>query len=168
MWYSVRLSVWILQISWKPYINSIRSNDNAWGRVQRTHKQTTFLELFLSIVFKARKNILPGNIQKLFCDRQSGYYLRGELNLKKIHYRTIKKGLCLSNRGVDLWNGKSDDLRNCVNVSQFKKSYKKQVFCEYERLGWILLIWSHVVGKKKEKEEKSHCCDAISTLNILI
>ena len=37
---------------------------------------------------KARNNILPGNIQKMFSDGEGDYNLRGELNLRKLlhHY----------------------------------------------------------------------------------
>ncbi len=55
------------------------------------------------IMFKARNNLYPDNIQKLFWDREGGYNLRGELNFKKHCVRTTKKNMWKSVCGVDLW-----------------------------------------------------------------
>lgn len=40
------------------------------------------------IIFKARNNLLPNKIKKLFSEREEGYNLRGELNLKRHCVRT--------------------------------------------------------------------------------
>ncbi|KAK0146590.1 putative RNA-directed DNA polymerase from transposon BS [Merluccius polli] len=50
------------------------------------------------IIYKARHNMLPGNIQKRFKDRDGRYDLRGELNLKQPSISTTLKSFCISVR----------------------------------------------------------------------
>ena len=83
------------------------------------------------IMFKARHNSVPGNIQKMFCDREGGYNLRGKFNFKKHCVRTKKKSMCISVCGVDLWNGLGDGLKRSTNINHFKKLYKKDIFGRY-------------------------------------
>ena len=57
------------------------------------------------IMFRARNNTLPGNLQKLFCDRDGRCGLRGELDFRTQYARLTLKRMCISVRGVKLWNG---------------------------------------------------------------
>lgn len=83
------------------------------------------------IMYKAIHNKLPGNIQKLFFNREGGYNLRGECNLKHQRARTTIKGFCVSVCGVRLWNSLGVELKRCPSMTQFKKQYKHMVFTKY-------------------------------------
>ncbi len=86
------------------------------------------------VVFKARNNLLPDNIQHFFRDRDGPYLLRGTLNLKQINARTTLKTQCISVCGVKLWNGLPDNLKLSRNVYQFKNNFKKMVMDNYGRV----------------------------------
>lgn len=43
-------------------------------------------------------------------------------------------------RGVVLWNGLADDLKNCENILQFKRMFKKQVMKKYLEERVILML----------------------------
>uniref|UniRef100_A0A3Q3IAB9 Reverse transcriptase domain-containing protein n=1 Tax=Monopterus albus TaxID=43700 RepID=A0A3Q3IAB9_MONAL len=75
-------------------------------------------------MYKARNNLLPGGIQKLFNEREGGYNLRGQLNLKIHAIRTTKKRFCISISGVKLWNNLSVDIKNSKRIDEFKHKYK--------------------------------------------
>ena len=83
------------------------------------------------IMFKAKINILPLNIQKLFSDREGGYNLRGKLNFKVNSVRTTRKMFCISICGVRLWNSLSGEIKECPNINQFKIKYKELIFTRY-------------------------------------
>lgn len=83
------------------------------------------------ILFKARKNELPSEIQNLFQEREGGYYLRGELNFKEKFAETAKKRQCISVGGVKMWSKLSDVMKRSTNINLFKKSYKRGIFCKY-------------------------------------
>lgn len=83
------------------------------------------------IMFRARNNSLPGNIQKMFCDREGGYNLRGESNFKKQAVHSTMKSMCISVCGVNLWNGLSVELKQSTNIIHLKKTYKRIIFQRY-------------------------------------
>ena len=66
----------------------------------------------MQIMYKAKNNLLSGNVQKLFCEREGRYNLRGKLNLKILKVRTTLKGFCITICGVKLWN------KLCVEIKQ--------------------------------------------------
>ena len=78
-------------------------------------------------MFKARNNLLPGIIQKMFFEREGGYNLRGMSNFK-----TTRKSFCLSVSGVKLWNKLNYELKQCTNISQFKRMCKEIIFQRYK------------------------------------
>ena len=86
------------------------------------------------IMYKARYNNLPGNIQKMFFDREGGYNLRGELNVKTLYARTTLKSFCISICGVKLWNSRPIEVetKQCSNIHKFKTRYKKCIIMRYE------------------------------------
>lgn len=86
----------------------------------------------VQVMFKARNNLLPGNIQKMFMERQGGYNLRDELNFKKLNIRTTLKSMCITICGVRLWNKLEQVLKYCTNFKQFKKLYKIELLKGYE------------------------------------
>lgn len=87
----------------------------------------------LLILYRARNNQLPSNIQKLFSNREGGYNLRGISNYKVQCVRTTLKSHCITRRGVNLWNGLDDDLKRATNVQQFKKLFKASILKNYEK-----------------------------------
>ena len=84
------------------------------------------------IMYKARKNILPGNIQKMFNDREGGYNLRREQNFKVQCVKLKSKSMCISVCGVQLWNRMSTALQLSPNMSSFKRAYKNIIFGRYQ------------------------------------
>ena len=107
------------------------------GAGYRDHTNSLFLQSKLlkfrdlvelkttQIAYKAKNNLLPGNIQKLFIEREEGYNLRGKSKFKTLNARTTRKMFCISICGVRLWNSLSVELKECPNINQFKKRYKK-------------------------------------------
>ena len=85
------------------------------------------------IMYKARHNHLPGNIQGMFSEREGGYNLRGELNLKTRVARTTLKTFCISVCGVKLWNSMHVEFKQCSSVNQFKKRYKECIIMRYRQ-----------------------------------
>lgn len=85
----------------------------------------------LIILYKARNNQLPSNIQQLFANREGGYNLRGTLNFKVQCVRTTLKSQCITRRSVNLWNNLDNDLQSAINLHTFKKQYKISIFKKY-------------------------------------
>ena len=86
------------------------------------------------VMYKAINNLLPGNIQKLFFNREGDYNLRGVNNLKQLTVRTTLRTFSITICGVKLWNSLGVELKQCPSVTQFKKRYKRMVLTQYEML----------------------------------
>ena len=84
------------------------------------------------IIYKARHNMLPSNIQNRFRDRDGRYELRGELNFKEIGASTTRRSMCISVRGVKLWNGLPEMIKNSKSVKQFSKSLQQATLAKYQ------------------------------------
>ena len=72
-------------------------------------------------MFKVYRKILPENILLLFEKREQKYNLRGENMFKKQMVGTNFKMNTISVKGVDLWNGLTDDLKRSNSIHYFKK-----------------------------------------------
>ena len=96
------------------------------------------------ILFKARINMLPPNIQRLFKEREGGYALRGELNWKQNSHNTTMKSRCISVCGVRLWNALPINLKHCRNVASFKKAYKEWTIGKYRLKKIMLYAWVYL------------------------
>ena len=83
------------------------------------------------IMFKASKNMLPLNVQKLFTRLDSNYTLCSKGNFYKSQVRTSKKAKCISVYGVKLFNQFNNNLKNAINIHVFKRLYKSLVFQKY-------------------------------------
>ena len=83
------------------------------------------------IIFKARNNLLPGNIQKMFFNREGDYNLRGEHKLKQLRITTTRKSQCITICGVNLWNGLDLEIQKSSNILQFKRLYKNYIINSY-------------------------------------
>lgn len=83
------------------------------------------------VMYKARKKLLPSNIQTMFREREGGYALRGERNWKQPICNTYMKSRCVSVCGVKLWNALRKDLKYSKNMLTFKKGYKDMMIDKY-------------------------------------
>ena len=89
----------------------------------------------LLIMYKAKKNVLPPNLQTLFqetsavhnhCTRSSG---NGNFDIS--YCRTKLRSMTISIVGVKLWNSINVNFRNTNTISSFKRSYKNQIISQY-------------------------------------
>ena len=82
-------------------------------------------------LYKAKHNLLPGKIQKMFGEREGGYNLRGRGKLKQPFARTTLKSMCISVCGVKLWNSLPEDIKDSKNVAHLKTMFKNNIFEKY-------------------------------------
>jgi len=71
-------------------------------------------------MFKVNRKIVPENILCLFENREQKYNLRGENMYKKQKVRTNFKMNTITVKGVDLWNGLTDDLKRSNSIYYLK------------------------------------------------
>ena len=83
------------------------------------------------IMFKAFHNLLPLNVQQFFSIYESVYSTRQECNFIQKYARTSLKSMCISVKGVKLWNALDSSLISCRSVHQFKKYYTDKVLNSY-------------------------------------
>jgi len=77
-----------------------------------------------STQYKAKHNLLPGNIQKMFRDREGEYDLRGRWSFKQPIVHTTLKSMSISVCGLKQWNTLTDDIKESTNLGIFKKECK--------------------------------------------
>ena len=65
-------------------------------------------------------------------NREGGYDLRRELNLKNIEARTTMKMMCTCVRGVKIWNKLPEIIQRSKNINQFKKLMKISYLEKYK------------------------------------
>ena len=88
------------------------------------------------IVFKARYKALPIKIQNIFTFNDYQFYntrSRQKVDFIPLRVRTMLKSMCVSVRGVRLWNNLSSEFRNCSSVQMFKNKYKNGIFIKYRQ-----------------------------------
>ena len=84
------------------------------------------------LLFKAKHNSLPVNVQKLFSLNFDNIHITRQNNLFKVKYaRTSLKAKCVSICGVKLWNSLPTDVSNCHSLMKFKKLLKSQYLACY-------------------------------------
>ena len=66
------------------------------------------------IMFKAFNNILPLNVPQFFSIYKSVYSTRQECNFIQKYARISLKSMCISIRGVKLWNALDSSLFSCT------------------------------------------------------
>lgn len=91
------------------------------------------------LMFKIQKNMLPANIQELFCTREGYYNLRNKNNFKKQYSRTTLKSMCITRCGVNLWNCLDDKIKAAENSVHFKKLYKSYFLQKYAELEFTVV-----------------------------
>lgn len=85
------------------------------------------------VMYKAERNILPENVQKLFTKvRCTGVITRQNNSFKLPLVRTKKKSMCVSVIGVKLWNDLDKEIKLCKTICGFKKRYKWATIKRYE------------------------------------
>ena len=84
------------------------------------------------IVFRARHNLLPENLQTLFQNRDGRYELRRAMNFKHPRARINVKEYSVSVCGVKLWNSLPESLQQSGTESQFKRKFKKMAIEKYK------------------------------------
>lgn len=112
-----------------------RDHTNALFLKSKTLKLDDLIKFkTLLVMYKARHNMLPLNIQQLFSDKQVKYNLRGNMNFKKQCVRTTMKQMFITRCGVDLWNSLDQEIKGCSSLELFKCRYKKKVLQQYEQM----------------------------------
>lgn len=61
----------------------------------------------------------PVTIQEMFCDRQGGHSLRGNLSLTSLWVQTAVERCC-----VVVWSNISEEIRQTMSINEFKKRLK--------------------------------------------
>ena len=74
-------------------------------------------------MYRAYSFSLPDNIQKCF-SLDVTYQTRCEKRFKNSFVRTNLKAMCLSIKGIKLWNSLDNNLKSCSNINTFKKELK--------------------------------------------
>lgn len=109
-----------------------RDHTNALFLKSKTLKLDDLIKFkSLQIIYRAKENLLPSNIQQLFASRDCRYNLRGVHNLKVQYNRTTLKSQCITRKGVNLWNSLHDDIKSATCLENFKRQYKRGVFKRY-------------------------------------
>ena len=111
---------------------------------RRSHTSTLFYSLkimkledmielkTLVVMYKAKNNCLPVNIQNIFEIRKEPRYRTRQTGHFVVKYfRTNIKSHCISIKGVKLWNSLDINLVRCKTEYAFKREYKKSIFNKY-------------------------------------
>ena len=98
-------------------------------------KFTDVVELKTAVtMYLAHNNSLPSKIQQLFVfvnNDQRHYETRQVKIFKDITPRTTKKEMCLSVRGINLWNKMNAEFINVCKLNIFKRKYKLMLLKKY-------------------------------------
>ena len=86
------------------------------------------------IMFKAKNNLLPSNILKLFIEKRGNLGTRQMGNFQQVFVRTTLKSMSVSVRGVKLWNSFNLELKNSQSVNIFKRRFKIEILKKYKQL----------------------------------
>ena len=83
------------------------------------------------ITLKAVHNLLQLNVQQFFSIYESVFSTQQECNFIQKYACTSLKSMCISVKGVKLWNALDSSLISCRSVHQFKKYYTDKVLNSY-------------------------------------
>lgn len=86
----------------------------------------------LLIMFKAKNNILPFKLQRVFLLCSGGEDSRRKFYFKHQLARTTQRLMSPTVRGIRLWNSLHYNLKNCINLYCFKKCYMLKTITQYE------------------------------------
>ena len=79
------------------------------------------------ILFREFHYLLPINLQQLFRIYESVYSTRHKCKFIQNYARSSLKSMCISVKGVKLWNSLDSSLISCRNIHQFKKQYTDKI-----------------------------------------
>ena len=118
---------------------------------RRSHTSTLFYSLkimkledmiklkTLVVMYKAKNNCLPVNIQNIFEIRKEPRYRTRQTGHFVVKYfRTNTKSHCISIKGVKLWNSLDINFVRCKTEYAFKREYKKSIFNKYVQYIYFL------------------------------
>ena len=80
----------------------------------------------MKFVFRARNNLLPFNLQKLYSIKLHNKYL-----CHRFRVRTDSKALVLYITGPKLWHNLDNYIINILNFNSFKRNLKQYVLNSY-------------------------------------
>ena len=83
------------------------------------------------MVFEAYHRNLPHNVQVLFHKSSHKYATRRENNLAVKYTRTTLKSMCVTIKGVKIWNNLENTIKESLHKYQFRKKYKKYLISQY-------------------------------------
>ena len=110
-----------------------KENTNPLFLKLKTLKLTDIIELNnVNIVYRAYIKSLPLNIQCFFEDKEHNYSTRNKSKFAVKYARTNSKSMCVTIKGVKLWNAVDFNLQNCNTVYQFRKKYKRNLLLKYQ------------------------------------
>ena len=88
----------------------------------------------LSVIYKANGKELPQNVQSLFtkCSQIYNYNTRSHERefFKKYHKLTLKNMSCI-NKGIVLWRGLNNSIKEASDITKFKNQYKNNCINSY-------------------------------------
>uniref|UniRef100_A0A672FF89 Reverse transcriptase domain-containing protein n=1 Tax=Salarias fasciatus TaxID=181472 RepID=A0A672FF89_SALFA len=85
----------------------------------------------LKIMYKAKWNLLPVNLQNIFEIRTRRYNLKGTDVFKKPRFRTKIKERNIVVKGVNLWDALKQEIKECKTIITFKKHIKNSILEKY-------------------------------------
>jgi len=87
----------------------------------------------MCILYKAYKQPLPVKLLQFFSTVNSihNHCTRHSDDFAVKYCRTTSKSMCISIKGVKMWNSLSNELQNCETVHKFRKMYKKLILSQY-------------------------------------
>ena len=86
----------------------------------------------VNIVYRAYVMSLPLNIQCFFEVKEHSYSTRNQSKFAVKYARTNYKSMCVTIKGVKLWNAIDFNIQNCNTVYQFRKKYKRNLLLKYQ------------------------------------
>ena len=88
----------------------------------------------IQMAYKARHQLLPVNIQRWFRDRDDHYNLRRRQNFRQQMAHGTLKSMCVSVRGVKMWNDLPESMQEIKFPARFKKQLKIYLIEEYNEI----------------------------------
>ena len=88
------------------------------------HKRN--LQLLMTEIYKTKSNIAPSFMTEMFIEKSHAYHLRNKSILEMPKARTTQFGIeSIAFLGCKLWYDLSNDIKESLNISIFKKQIKK-------------------------------------------
>ena len=100
--------------------NALLTKDNSVS----IHKRN--LQLLMTEIYKTKSNIAPSFLTEIFIERNPPYDLRNKSIFQIPKSRTVRFGIqSIAFLGCKLWHGLSNEIKQSLNITIFKKRIKK-------------------------------------------